>query len=69
MLIITSKKPGFRRCGVAHPAEPTEHPERTFTAQQIEILKKEPMLTVTMQPDDPEKDKKADSKGSRGGGK
>ena len=46
MLIITSKQPGFRRCGVAHPAEPTEHPDGTFTPEQIEILHQEPMLVV-----------------------
>ena len=46
MLIITSKQPGFRRCGVAHPAEPTEHPDDAFTPEQIEILRNEPMLVV-----------------------
>jgi len=46
MLIITSKKAGFRRCGVAHPAEPTEHKDGTFTPEQIEILHNEPMLVV-----------------------
>jgi hypothetical protein len=46
MLIITSKQHGFRRCGVAHPAEPTEHPDGTFTPEQIEILHQEPMLVV-----------------------
>lgn len=46
MLIITSKQHGFRRCGVAHPAEPTEHPDDAFTPEQIEILRNEPMLVV-----------------------
>ena len=46
MLIITSKKPGFRRCGMAHPAAPIEHPDGTFTPEEIEILKAEPMLVV-----------------------
>lgn len=46
MLIITSKKPGFRRCGVAHPAEPTDHPDGTFTPEQVAALHIEPMLVV-----------------------
>lgn len=46
MLIITSKKAGFRRCGVAHPAESTEYPDGFFTPEQIEELHKEPMLVV-----------------------
>lgn len=46
MIIITSKQHGFRRCGVAHPAETTEYPDGTFTPEQIEILHAEPMLVV-----------------------
>ena len=46
MLIITSKQHGFRRCGVAHPAEPTEYQDGAFTPEQIEILHREPMLMV-----------------------
>lgn len=46
MLIITSKKDGFRRCDVAHPSVPTEYPDGFFTPKQIEILHEEPMLVV-----------------------
>lgn len=46
MIKITAKKDGFRRCGVAHPKEATLHPDKSFTAAQLEILKKEPMLVV-----------------------
>lgn len=46
MLKITSKKDGFRRCGVEHPATPTLHEEDAFTDEQIEILKAESMLIV-----------------------
>ena len=46
MIIITSKKDGFRRCGVAHPAAPTEYPEGTFTPDQIKTMRNEPMLVV-----------------------
>lgn len=46
MIIITSKKEGFRRCGVAHAATPTEYPDGRFTPEQIEALHNEPMLVV-----------------------
>ncbi|SNS05680.1 hypothetical protein SAMN04488503_2483 [Humidesulfovibrio mexicanus] len=45
-VIITAKKDGFRRCGVAHPARPVEHADGTFSSEQLEILKAEPMLVV-----------------------
>lgn len=45
-VIITSKRDGFRRCGLAHPASPVEHPDGAFTPEQLEILKAEPMLVV-----------------------
>ena len=51
MIIITSKKHGFRRCGVAHPKEPTEYADDVFTPEQVETLQAEPMLTVINQPD------------------
>jgi len=46
MIRIRSRKPGFRRCGVAHPAEWIEHPDDAFSAEQLEILSAEPMLQV-----------------------
>ena len=46
MLKITSKKDGFRRCGIEHPAVPTLHEDDAFTDEQIEILMNEPMLIV-----------------------
>lgn len=45
-LKIISKKDGFRRCGVAHPAAPVIYPDGTFTPEQVERLKSEPMLIV-----------------------
>ncbi len=45
-LRITSKLAGFRRAGLAHPAEPTDYPAGTFTPEQIATLKGEPMLVV-----------------------
>ncbi len=46
MIIITSKKDGFRRCGVAHPASATDYPDGFFTPEQIKALHDEPMLVV-----------------------
>ncbi|MDO9633076.1 MAG: HI1506-related protein [Humidesulfovibrio sp.] len=43
---ITAKRNGFRRCGIAHSDKPVEHPDGTFTDEQLEILKAEPMLVV-----------------------
>ncbi|WP_085211635.1 HI1506-related protein [Methylomagnum ishizawai] len=49
---ITSKRDGFRRCGVAHPATPTEYPADRFTNEQIARLRAEPMLFVEIIPDE-----------------
>lgn len=46
MIRITSKREGFRRAGVAHPAAPTEYPDDAFSKEQLAALKAEPMLTV-----------------------
>ncbi|MGQ0529991.1 MAG: HI1506-related protein [Panacagrimonas sp.] len=46
ILRITSKIAGFRRAGMAHAAAPTDHAIEKFTADQIEALKGEAMLTV-----------------------
>jgi len=46
VLRITSARPGFRRAGIAHPAEPTSYPLDFFSDAQLEALRNEPMLTV-----------------------
>ena len=46
LLRITSRQEGFRRSGIAHPAQPTDYPLNGFTEAQIEALKSEPMLIV-----------------------
>jgi hypothetical protein len=46
MIIITSKKDGFRRCGRAHAARPTEYSDNAFTKKELAILQAEPMLVV-----------------------
>lgn len=55
MLIITSKRDGFRRCGVAHPSGPTEYPDGTFTDEQLKQLQDEPMLVVDIVEDGQQK--------------
>jgi hypothetical protein len=55
-LRITSKRDGFRRCGVAHSATPTEHPAGRFTEEEVERLKAEPMLIVEEIPDEAEEE-------------
>lgn len=46
MIRITSKKDGFRRCGLAHGKEPVEYPNDRFSSAQLKQLKAEPMLLV-----------------------
>lgn len=46
MIIIKSKKAGFRRCGLSHPAAAVSYPDDQFTAAQLAVLKAEPMLLV-----------------------
>lgn len=46
MIKITSKKEGFRRCGVAHTKKPTEYHDERFSEKELEILDGEPMLSV-----------------------
>ncbi|GJL37206.1 hypothetical protein TUM17576_40260 [Enterobacter hormaechei] len=45
-ITITSKRDGFRRCGVAHRDVPVTWPDGQFTAAEIAILKSEPQLVV-----------------------
>ncbi len=46
MIIITAKKDGFRRCGVAHGAMPTTYQPDAFTPAQLAELQADPMLVV-----------------------
>lgn len=46
MIRITSLINGFRRGGVAHPAEPTEYPDDQFTTDQLKAIQAEPNLLV-----------------------
>lgn len=51
-IVITSRTEGFRRCGVAHSIAPVEHPDERFTADELERLLFEPMLSVEVLPND-----------------
>lgn len=53
MIIITAKKDGFRRCGLAHSAKPVEHKDDAFTPEQLAELQAEPMLVVELVIDAP----------------
>ncbi|MBT0664775.1 hypothetical protein KI809_10730 [Geobacter pelophilus] len=57
MLLITAKQDGFRRCGLSHPKETTEYPDNKFTREELAILQSEPMLVVTVSPDNNEQSK------------
>ncbi|MCY1390144.1 hypothetical protein D3C76_868310 [compost metagenome] len=45
-VIITAKRHGFRRCGIAHSAEGRYFPDDYFSAEQLKALKDERMLVV-----------------------
>ncbi|EOV5856876.1 TPA: HI1506-related protein [Klebsiella quasipneumoniae] len=45
-ITITSKRDGFRRCGVAHRDVPVTWPDGSFTDEQIAILRAESALVV-----------------------
>ena len=51
-IIITSKRDGFRRCGIAHPAKQTPYPDDFFTQEQLKALSKEPQLILAYMEDD-----------------
>ena len=43
---IKSKRPNFRRCGIAHHLKAVEYPDDRFSKEEMAILKAEPMLIV-----------------------
>lgn len=63
MIRITAKRDGFRRCGVAHPAAPTDYPAGRFSAAELAQLKAEPLLTVEEIADEKKPDGKKGKKG------
>ncbi|MBA4709569.1 HI1506-related protein [Aquitalea aquatica] len=51
MIRITALSDGFRRAGMAHSATPTEHPDDSFSQEQLQALQAEPLLLVEVLPD------------------
>jgi hypothetical protein len=60
MIIIKSKKAGFRRCSVSHPAEAVQYPDDRFSKEDLATLKAEPMLIVEIVKEKREKAADAD---------
>jgi len=56
MIRITSKRAGFRRCGMPHPKEPVDYSDDRFSKKELEILEAETMLIVEIMPDEPEEE-------------
>jgi hypothetical protein len=48
VIVITAKRNGFRRCGVAHSDQPTTWQQDDFTDEQWEELFKEPQLFLAI---------------------
>lgn len=51
-IVITAKRDGFRRCGIAHPGKPTSYPDDFFTREQLLALDKEPQLILAYAEDE-----------------
>jgi hypothetical protein len=64
-VIITSKRDGFRRCGIEHPAKPVEYPDDRFTEEQLKKLKAEPMLIVQVVDGQNQKEQKQEKPGEQ----
>lgn len=50
-VLIAARREGFRRCGIAHPAEPVLYAPGYWSEAQLEELRAEPHLVVTLAPD------------------
>lgn len=53
MITISSKRDGFRRCGVAHGKAETTYDDGRFSAAELAALQAEPLLTVVVTSSDP----------------
>lgn len=51
ILTVTARADGFRRAGIAHPAEPTHYLVEDFTPRQLDALLTEPMLVTRLHDD------------------
>ncbi|XAZ52042.1 HI1506-related protein [Pseudomonas simiae] len=51
-IVIKARHNGFRRCGIAHPSQPTKYADDFFTEEQLKALSKEPQLILTYEEDE-----------------
>ena len=51
-IVIKAKHNGFRRCGIAHPSQPTKYADDFFTEEQLKALSKEPQLILAYEEDE-----------------
>lgn len=51
ILTITARADGFRRAGLAHPAQPAHYLVESFTPRQLDALLTEPMLVTRLHDD------------------
>ena len=56
-VIITAKRNGFRRFGIAHSNQPTPYADDHFTKEQLKALLLEPQLILAYEPDGPALDR------------
>lgn len=45
-IVITAKRDGFRRAGIAHSSMPTRYADDFFSEEQLKAMLKEPQLTL-----------------------
>jgi hypothetical protein len=45
-IVITAKRDGFRRAGIAHSSKPTPYADDFFSEEQLKAMLKEPQLTL-----------------------
>lgn len=64
MIRIKSEKAGFRRCGIAHPAQWVEYPDGRFSDEELKRLEAEPMLKVEKAAGGEEKGQEGKTEGS-----
>jgi hypothetical protein len=51
-IVITSKRDGFRRCGIAHSSQAARYPDDFFSETQLRALLKEPQLILAYAEDE-----------------
>lgn len=47
-IVITAKRDGFRRAGIAHSSVPTRYADDFFSEEQLKAMLKEPQLTLAL---------------------